>query len=178
MRYQKSASGQLAFKQRSSEISARQRSLFLLFDGNRSVGEVLATTSGLGITQADVDDLIAKGFLARADGTSPDLPNPIPSANAGASLMLPSTPLAASIPTLVDVDSSKSTAELDQQVVYRQAYPVATKLTASLGLRGFRLNLAVEAASGYQDLVALLPQITQAVGPTAAQELKKALRLN
>ena len=178
MRYQKSASGQLAFKQRSSEISARQRSLFLLFDGNRSVGEVLATTSGLGITQADVDDLIAKGFLARADGASPDSPNPIPSANAGASLMLPSPSLAASIPTLVDVDSSKSNAELDQQVVYRQAYPVATKLTASLGLRGFRLNLAVEAASGYQDLVALLPQITQAVGPTAAQERKKALRLN
>jgi len=182
VRYQKSASGQLAFKQRSSEISTRQRSLFLLFDGNRSVGEVLATTSGLGVTQADVDDLIAKGFLARADGNpSPLNSDPSPHANPGMPLTLPAT-LTPS-PPLSDVGSTHvptsatATASQDQQAIYRQAYPVATKLTASLGLRGFRLNLAVEAASGYQDLVALLPQITQAVGPTAAQELKKALRL-
>ena len=36
---------------------------------------------------------------------------------------------------------------------YQSAYPLATKLTASLGLRGFRLNLAVEAAGSYEELL-------------------------
>ncbi|GEM_PF-290880 len=47
---------------------------------------------------------------------------------------------------------------------YSAAMPIATKVTASLGLRGFRLNLAVEAASGYDDLLALLPRIQDAAG--------------
>jgi len=33
---------------------------------------------------------------------------------------------------------------------YAEAYPIATQLTADLGLRGFRLNLAVEAALDYE----------------------------
>ena len=61
--------------------------------------------------------------------------------------------------------------------LYQQAYPVATRITAQLGLRGFRLNLAVEAASGYDDLVALLPKIAIAAGDKAAAELRRALGL-
>ena len=58
---------------------------------------------------------------------------------------------------------------------YQDAYPVATRLTASLGLRGFRLNLAVEAAASYEQLLELAPKIGAAVGPEQFAALDKAL---
>jgi len=58
---------------------------------------------------------------------------------------------------------------------YKEAKPLATKLTASLGLRGFRLNLAVEAAGGFEELLALLPKIKDAAGASACAELERTL---
>lgn len=49
--------------------------------------------------------------------------------------------------------------------LYLLAYPVANRLTAGLGLRGVRLNLAVERAGSYSELLGILPQIRDAVGP-------------
>jgi hypothetical protein len=43
-------------------------------------------------------------------------------------------------------------------------------------LRGFRLNLAVEGASGYEQLRDLLPKIRDAVGVEKARELELALK--
>ena len=63
-----------------------------------------------------------------------------------------------------------------KQACYSAAMLIATKLTASLGLRGFRLNLAVEAAAGYDDLLALLPRIQDAVGVKPCLPLAKALK--
>lgn len=47
---------------------------------------------------------------------------------------------------------------------YQAAYPIATEITSSLGLRGFRLNLAVEGAQSFDDLAALAPKIRELVG--------------
>jgi hypothetical protein len=152
LRYQKSESGQQAFKQRSPDFSAKQRSAYLLFDGKRGIDEVLSATAGLGITSADIDDLVAKGFLELPEGSTPT-PAPSPSGSSGSA---PAEPPAG----------------MDR---YKAAYPIATRLTSQLGLRGFKLNLAVEAAAGLDDLIALLPKITDAVGPQAVQELKQAL---
>jgi predicted Zn-dependent protease len=58
---------------------------------------------------------------------------------------------------------------------YAEAYPIATALTAQLGLFGFRLNLAVEAASNYEQLAALAPKIRDAVGPEKFKPLDNAL---
>ena len=58
---------------------------------------------------------------------------------------------------------------------YAEAYPIATKLTAGLGLRGVRLNLAVEGATSYEDLLALSPKIRDAVGAEKFAPLAKAL---
>ena len=52
---------------------------------------------------------------------------------------------------------------------------MATRLTAGLGLRGFRLNLAVEAATTYEELAALAPKIKSVVGPEKAAPLEQAL---
>ena len=49
------------------------------------------------------------------------------------------------------------------------------QLTAGLGLRGFRLNLAVEGASGFEQLAELAPRIRDAVGEAKYASLQKAL---
>lgn len=147
MRCTKTEAGQSAFKQRSPELGPRQRSAFLLFDGQRSVAEVLKATEGLGITQADVEEMLAKGFLE-------------PVARASSNLAT----------TTAAAPDTRTASER-----YTQAYKLATQLTAQLGLRGFRLNLAVEAATGLDDLVALLPKLTDALAPEAVRALKEAL---
>jgi hypothetical protein len=48
-------------------------------------------------------------------------------------------------------------------------------LTGGLGLRGFRLNLAVEGTSSYEELLALAPKIRASVGPEKAAILDRAL---
>lgn len=48
-------------------------------------------------------------------------------------------------------------------------------MTAGLGLRGFRFNLAVEAAGNLAQLQELAPKIKEAVGPEKFRELQSAL---
>ena len=157
MKFIKTEAGQLAFKERSSLFSVRQRSTFILFDGNKTLTQVLAATAGMGVTQADVDQMVAHGFLA---------------------------PLAGHVAPVVVADSQWiSTQGLvavrtdrSEQDRYKDAKPLATQLTAGLGLRGFRLNLSVESAGGYAELLALLPKIQEAVGSKNCQELERALK--
>ncbi len=146
MKYIKTEIGLKAFRDRSSQFSAKQRSAFILFDGEKTGEEVLAATSGMSVTQADIDYLEAQGFLSAVKNAS--------------------TPR--SVRDKLDVPT--------KQARYALAMPIATRLTASLGLRGFRLNLAVEAASGYDDLLALLPKIKDAVGAEACRPLEVALK--
>lgn len=130
-------------------MSARQRAAFLLFDGQRPLEEVLSSTVGLGVTQADVLDLVEKEFLQApvAQASASVAPAPEPQTPSGES----------------DVDR------------YKKAYPIAISITAALGLRGFRLNLAVEGAGGYDDLLALLPAIAKAAPAAGVKELAQAL---
>lgn len=162
MIYQKTEAGQNAFKTRSVELSSRQRSAFLLFDSKRTLNDVLKATSGLGITSDDINDLVSKGFLAPFSASEPRAAvDTVPAA----------------MEEVLTSQGDASAAMLSNMQLYQQAYPVATRITAQLGLRGFRLNLAVEAASGYDDLVALLPKIAIAAGDKAAAELRRALGL-
>ena len=77
------------------------------------------------------------------------------------------TPKTVAVPLAIDMQT--------KQARYAAAKPIATQLTASLGLRGFRLNLAVESAGGYDELLNLLPKIQEAVGPNACRPLVEAL---
>jgi hypothetical protein len=164
MRYSKTESGQQAFKARSTLLSARQRSAFILFDGGKSNGQVLAATAGLGITQLDIDHLVEQGFLVAGSHTV--AANDATSSAATAPATDPLLAAAQALPV-----STRSAQER-----YSVAMPIATKLTASLGLRGFRLNLAVEAASGFEGLLALLPKIQDAVGRKPCVALERALK--
>jgi len=149
--------GQQVLKDRSVPLTPRQRSAFILFDGKRSVDDVIA--AGTGITAEDVGQMVESGLLAPLGGqpVAPETP--------------PVTDAAEPVPsTGAPAGSARS-----KQQRYKDAYPIATQLTGSLGLMGFRLNLQVEGTASYEDLVALAPKIRAAVGPEKAAALDKAL---
>ncbi|TXH88910.1 MAG: hypothetical protein E6Q78_09605 [Rhodoferax sp.] len=162
MKYTKTEAGQLAFKQRSSDITARQRSMFILFDGNKTGEQVLAATAGLGATQADIDALLALGFLAVVPGS--DKP-----AKAAAA----SAPVAGAAIAPAALEPSPS--GRSEQERYLDGMKAATQITSSLGLRGFRLNLAVEAAADLKELIELLPKIEAAASSEVCKPLRNAL---
>ena len=163
MIYAKTALGLSAVKDRSTGLSQRQRSAFIMFDGKRDSSEILRMTTGIGVTQSDVDHLVSLGLLAS--------PNP------AAALIPVSEPSALTAPHNLPVSSVKANGmpTLSAQAHYSMAYPIATRLTAALGLRGFRLNLAVEAAGDLEKLKELAPKIKEAVGAEKYQELDDAL---
>lgn len=164
MIYAKTEAGQLLFKRRDPTLSPRQRSAFILFDGQRRLDEVLRATAALGITVADVDHLVAAGALAPVTG-------------AGAAASEPA-PVASTQEVVIDFPLSglEAVAERSPRQRYIEAYPIAVALTASLGLRGFRLNLAVEGAANLEELQAVAPRIREAVGPQAYAPLDRALK--
>ena len=163
MIYTKTERGKVALQDRSSGLAPRQRSAFIMFDGKRSADDVLKATSGLGVTAADVDQLVALGLLEPVASQMPPLP---------VAAVVPAPPASnASIP--VRVPGAAPT--LDAQAHFLKAWPIATRLTAGLGLRGFRLNLAVESASDLAKLKELAPKIREAVGADKFRELEIAL---
>lgn len=149
----KTPAGQLALKERQGALSPRQRSAFILFDGKRTLDQVLTATAAMGISREDVQLMIDQGLLESGPG-APALAAAAPAGGAE-----------------VQVDGTGRT----QRERYQAAYPIATELTASLGLKGFRLNLAVEGAAGYEDLAALAPKIREAVGDAKYTRLERAL---
>lgn len=155
MIYTKTELGQTAFQNRSVALTPRQRSAFIMFDGKRSTEEVFKATAGLNVTAEDVTQLVALGLLVAVTVVPVAVPaaepQPAPASAAG------------ELPTQ------------SEQEHYLKAYLIATKLTSSLGLRGFRFNLAVEAAGNLAQLQELAPKIKDAVGPEKFQELQRAL---
>jgi hypothetical protein len=163
MIYTKTERGKAALQDRSSALAPRQRSAFIMFDGKRSSDDVLKATSGLGVTAADVEQMVALGLLEPVASQATVAAAPAPPAS-------PSAPLA---PIPVGVSGAAPT--LDAQAHFLKAWPIATRLTAGLGLRGFRLNLAVESAGDLAKLKELAPKIKDAVGAERFRELEIAL---
>jgi hypothetical protein len=159
MIYKKTELGKSAMQDRSLGLTRQQRSAFIMFDGKRSTVEILAAMTVLGITTDDVNHLLALGLLEVSSSALPSQPAPPPAPQ--------SHPVA--VPSLAGAPS------LSAQEHYLKAYPIATRLTAGLGLRGFRLNLAVEAAADVVKLQELAPKIKAAVGPEKFKELESAL---
>jgi hypothetical protein len=171
MSYVKTESGQAAFRERSALFSARQRAAYILFDGVKSADQVLAATVGLGVTRLDIEQMESHGFL-KGNDTS-DTPA-VAVAPASPRLRVPGPVAAQASAEPAQREAPVST--LTPQERYSQAKPLATQLTASLGLRGFLLNLGVESASGYDDLLALFPKIQSAVGAKKCEALERALK--
>ena len=155
MIYKKTELGKTALHDRSLGLTRHQRSAFIMFDGKRSTKEVLQAMAGLGVTADDVTHLLALGLLE-------------------VSAAAPSTELS-SESRPVSAQGFAGVPSLSDQAHYLRAYPIATRLTAGLGLGGFGLNLAVEAAYDVIKLQELAPKIREAVGPEKYRELEAAL---
>ena len=154
----KTETGLQVMKDRSVALSPRQRSAFILFDGKRTMDDVLEATAAMGISRSDIEQLLSLGLLA----------DPSVRAGAPAQPYYPDTMPAA----LVELPENSSR---PPQQRYADAYPIAIQLTSAMGLRGFRLNLAVEGAGSYDQLAALAPRIREAVGPEKYLPLALAL---
>ena len=142
----KTTAGQQALKDRSLPLSLRQRAALILVDGKRSVENIRQATEAAAEDIAHLQSL----QLVQVAGS--------PQAAANEALAAP-----------------EANVLRTPQERYAAAYPIATRLTAGLGLFGVRLNLAVEAAGSYDDLVALAPKILEAVGVEKFKPLHRAL---
>jgi hypothetical protein len=167
MRYAKTALGQDVMKTRSIPLGPRRRTVLLLCDGQRDEREVLASTHGMGSGPGDLEELFKLGLIE---------PVAAPSAPA---------PEAADSPTqLAAVDLHIEPAPLDETMRFRLAYQEATQLTAGLGLRGFRLQLAVEQAMNLGALEAIASRLQEALvsahgpqkGPVRMARFEELLR--
>jgi hypothetical protein len=156
MRYTKTDAGKQAIIDRSTSLSSRQRSALIIVNGERSLEVLLKMVEGLGITLADIQHMESQGLIAKIQEETPVVVTNTSSAKNTA------------------IDSNVQIGEAQQR--YSRAYPLATQITAKMGLRGFRLNLAVEAAGSYSQLIELFPKIRDAVGAEKAMDLEKALR--
>ena len=154
MIYSKTASGHQVMKDRSVPLTPRQRSAFILVDGKRTQAQILVATAAMGVTREDIDKLAELGLI---EDLAPDQTKR-------------EVAVAAAFVEAIHQHKQRSDKER-----FAEAYPIAAKLTGALGLRGFRLNLAVEAAGDYQALLALAPKIRDAVGEEKYRPLDDAL---
>lgn len=159
---------------RSVVMTPRQRSAFIMFDGKRDSDEVLKMTGRVGVGQDDIDHLVLLGLLEAPVPASAGANRPGAVAGEGPAAM---SPAAASAPAFTAAlsQTADGSPTATAQAHYSKAYPIATRLTSALGLRGFRLNLAVEAAGNLDKLKELAPKIKEAVGPEKFLELENAL---
>ena len=145
MKYAKTALGHDVMKSRSIALGPRQRTMLLLCNGQRDGSEVLAMISGMGSTPGDLEELLSLGLI-----------EPIaPAASVQQFEGPPDEP--------ASVDLHIEPAPLDDSARFRLAYQQATQLTAGLGLRGLRLQLAVEQAMNLAGLEALAERLQKAV---------------
>jgi hypothetical protein len=167
MAYTKTETGLHAFNTRSGQIASRLRPAFILFDGVKTNEEVLSVAGKLGITESDINYLVQQGFLADSSGSEVRRAETEPT-NSQSAIQ----PFAAQASPAQNPQASNRT----PQERYRDAKPLATMVTAGLGFKGFRLNMAIEGASGYEELLALFPKIQAAAGPRACMALEWALK--
>jgi hypothetical protein len=163
MKHRKTELGKQAFKGSNVALSVAQRSALIMFDGVKDDAVILQSLQVMGLSAEDINFLMQSGLIEAADGaqTVSTAAAPAPTAQASTA----KAPAAAS-----------AAPALSEQELYQRAYPIATKLTSGLGLRGFRLNLSIESAANYKDLVALAPKIQAAVGDGKYAELERALK--
>jgi hypothetical protein len=157
MRYAKTEEGQAAFKARSPLFLGRQRAAYILIDGSKTLEQILLASASLNVTADDIHYMVEQGFLVViAAKVEPGAPG--------------STEWVSAEGTVTE------RSERSPQERYAEAKLLATPLTASLGLRGLMLNLSVESAAGYDELLVLLPKIQEALGLKACRDLERALK--
>ena len=164
-------------------LTPRQRSAFILCDGKRTVEQVLE--AGMGVARGEYRaGWSSSDLLGSIDGSAP-VASAAP-ANLNGSLAVPvaaaatapaaqAAPAPSAAPALAPATTrpaapasgagaAPAATEPLGPATLQGRVPDRHQLSGGLGLRGFRLNLAVEGTSSYEQLLELLPKIQAAVG--------------
>ncbi|MGE8493264.1 MULTISPECIES: hypothetical protein [unclassified Comamonas] len=165
----KTDKGMEALRARDPSLPHRMRPAFIMFDGQKSIEQVMALAPSAGgqlQVLEDIKQLLQQGLL---ELLRPSDAGQLP-ASASAiidNLTDPATtppPAAAAAPVAAQTAASNATAAISNHSErYIKAYAAASQLVSGLGLKGFRLQLQLEKAQGYDGLVAVLPKLREVI---------------
>jgi hypothetical protein len=162
----KTEAGKQEMQTRSVLTGRAQRNLLLLIDGKKSEDQLLTSISGIG--PADFEALRLAGLIA-FDATGYAQPAAMPVRNAAPPIASPAPVAAAPAQPLEAVPVS-----------YAHLTETLTGLISSeLGLRGFKLTLAVERASNVDELRGVADRVIEQIrdrrGVATAEKARRAL---
>ena len=170
----KTDKGLEALRTRDPALPKHLRTAFILFDGNKSVGQVMSllpTTSPALLELEDIMRMVQAGWL---ELLKPSFAPRVPAPSAPVAATVRATPAAVSVSS-VSTASTQAAAITNHGERYLQAYALLGVLTGEMGLRGFRLQMSVEKAADYHGLVALLPKLRTAIEPKKLRPVEKIL---
>ena len=165
----KTDKGMEALRARDPSLPHRMRPAFIMFDGQKSIEQVMALAPSAGgqlQVLEDIKQLLQQGLLELlrpSDAGQPasnvsdiidSLAVPAPMPPPAAAVAPVAAPAAASNPAAAISNHSER---------YIKAYAAASQLVSGLGLKGFRLQLQLEKAQGYDGLVAILPKLREVI---------------
>jgi hypothetical protein len=147
MRFAKTERGQQEVKSRELQLTMKQRAALVLCDAKRPGQSVLDNLAAVGSSADDLQALVRLGLVD-------ELPDAEETAAQEARAALQAVP------------------PIER---YRIAYPIATSLASTLGLRSFTMTLAVEQATSYEDLCGVATRLRPLVPPEKYLTLHQAL---
>ncbi|QMV73561.1 hypothetical protein HS961_12395 [Comamonas piscis] len=155
----KTDKGMEALRARDPALPHRMRPAFIMFDGQKSIEQVMAlSTSAGGQLQVleDIKQLLQQGLLELLrSGDASQLAASTNELIDSLAIPAPTAPPAAAVAAPATIS--------DPGERYIKAYAAASQLVSGLGLKGFRLQLQLEKAQGYDGLVAVLPKLREVI---------------
>ena len=127
--------GQQAFKERSAQLAGKLRSAFLLFDGQRTVPEVLNLTQSLGVTAQDIETLQQAGMLQAV--TACPHPEATRSARTPQERYRDAYPLAVSLTGKLGLPGFRLNLSVEAATSYEALAAVAPKIKEAVGPAAF-----------------------------------------
>lgn len=186
--YDKTDKGREEIATRKYQIPARMRTVLVLIDGKRPLDWLLSNVAGLGMTQQNIDELLAQELICVVPGSVPAVVVAAPvvdsnpaSARARAvarqAARLAAAPLAVPVDAIDDVIASSPAPALDPAEQFRQLYAFYNhNIKAAIGLRGVMLQLKVEKAVGVEGMRELRTPFLEAVIKAKGGEVATAMR--
>lgn len=127
--------GQQAFEERSAQLAGKLRSAFLLFDGQRTVPEVLNLTQSLGVTAQDIETLQQAGLLQAVIACSH--PEATRSARTPQERYRDAYPLAVSLTGKLGLPGFRLNLSVEAATSYEALAAVAPKIKEAVGPAAF-----------------------------------------
>lgn len=185
--YDKTDKGREEIATRKYHLAAKMRALLVMIDGHRPLEALMKNFGSLGLSEENVTELFAEGYIVLIDsGPEPEVEAPpvarVPAMSAKARMDARRAAAAAhghghhehdphelAVETLAAADSAA-----EQHMALSEFYTQTIKST--LGLRGMMLQLKVEKCANLDDFRALRDPYLEAVLKAKGREMALSLR--